>query len=250
VDRWLYQGLAEPPPAATLPAETITLDKWFRQASEPVRAPVPCPESPVVQPIDPSLYPIPGDGAWLQPIAQPVLPREAVQPPGGVYVADPTTFVVETITLDKWFQQASEPVRTVPPRLPGYWAGVLEPTLFTVPPMDTWWRPASEPTRRIPPCSVGDSETISEPTLFEVPGLDMWYRPLSEPVLPWPPRPHGGCTYQGDPDDFVAVVAGPYEVVAADSYSAGARAAGVYRPGAVEADNYQAGAVAGDAEPM
>lgn len=129
MDRWLYQGLAEPPAAAVL-AEVITLDKWFRQATEPVRPPVPCPESFIVEPIDPSLYPIPGDGAWLQPIGQPVLPRRTVQPPGGVYVAAPSTFVVETVTLDKWFQRASEPVRTVPP------------------------------------------------------------------------RPHGGCTHQGDPDDF------------------------------------------------
>jgi hypothetical protein len=163
-------------------------------------------------PIDPSVYPIPGDGAWLQPIGRPVFLREPARPLVGVFVADPTTFFTETITVDKWFQPASEPVWTVASRLPGYWAGVLESTLFIVPTMDTWWQAASEPVRVALPVIPGLAEIVLEPTIYVTVGLDTWFQPLSEPVLPWPPRPHGGCVYQGSPDDFVdaaVVVAGP-----------------------------------------
>src|SRR3990172_6055652 len=37
MDRWLYQDLAEPPPAATLAGEEVTLDKWYIALAEPVR---------------------------------------------------------------------------------------------------------------------------------------------------------------------------------------------------------------------
>jgi len=278
-DRWLYQGLAEPPPAAVLAAETVTVDKWFRQPSEPVCQIGPYPESDLVRPIDLSAIPIPGDGAWIQPQSQPLLPPRAIEPLGGDYVTDPTVFEIETVTLDKWFRQPSEPVLPVPPCLEGYlvrpidlsdipipgdgaWLQpisqpllpreavqplsgeyIADPTVFEIETvtLDKWFQAASEPVWRIPPHWPGHSQTISEPTLFEIPPLNTWFRPLSEPVFPWPPRPYGGCVYQGSPDDFVATATAshPYEVVATGSYMSGA----------VAADDHQAGAVAAEGQP-
>ena len=53
-----------------------------------------------------------------------------------------------------------------------------------------------------PPAATIDPETLAEGLRDEI----QWFQALSEPVLPWPPRPHGGCSYQGDPDDFSEVV--------------------------------------------
>ncbi len=132
--------------------ELVTLDKWFRPASEPVRA------------------------------APPVLPGYSVG------ALEPSLF--EVPTMDTWYRPASEPVRAIPPVLPGRWAGVLEPSLFEIPTIDTWFRqPLPLPPAKTAPLTTGTF--LTEPTEWpvETVTMDKWFRPASEPMRaePWLP---------------------------------------------------------------
>ncbi len=174
-DRWLYQGLAEPPLAALL-AETVTLDKWYRQAEEPTRVPPRAPPTGVVQPISPSLFPIPGDGGWLLPVQPEPIARRVRTPEGG-HVA-PVLPPVAAVTMDAWFRQSDLPVRK---RVLPAWMTVTDAhgglTLTPCPTPRPEVNPASE-------------EQVNAWTELEancsVPGppLGTWYGQGNDPVFP------------------------------------------------------------------
>lgn len=231
--RWQYQSRAEP--VLVPSAETITLDKWYRPASEPVRAavgiatavlatigmvepagafdeiigyqwqqPTSQPVLVAPRPVDEggsffgSLDPIIPSFGWYEPASEPV--RTARFLVGGLSVQniDPIS-TSETITLDKWYQPASEPVRVVPRALDVGWFAWHTDT--PDPPELSWFQPASEPVRLIPRAlDVGWfawNTTTPDPPV--VPDL-AWYQPASEPVWVTSPLvPTGQFTMNLDP---------------------------------------------------
>lgn len=108
-----YQGLAEPVEPPAPPAETISVDKWFTEISQPLRR-----KSQV------HLYP-------------------------SLALPEPASYT-ESITLDKWFTEISQPVR-------GKRNQHLYPSVFhvdvqavSIPSIQHWFQPLSLPVR-VPP---------------------------------------------------------------------------------------------------
>ena len=149
--RFLYQGIADP---LTVPAagETVTLDKWYRPASEPVRKVVAIAAIVGATTFAPPFVP---DSAavtldrWYQPASEPVRTSVPLLLEGGMTVAPPFVPDSAAVTMDRWYQPASEPVRTVP-------AAQQQATTFVpvvevpAPSMDSWYQPASEPVQTVP----------------------------------------------------------------------------------------------------
>lgn len=115
-------------------------------------------------------------------------------------VREPDAGVVETITLDKWWQPTQTPPKGHQPRLPGHWSGVTENTLLAKPPGIGWWSQPEEPIWTVPPREEGMFSVPTEPSLFAgVPDMDSWFRPLDVPTLPRKrPLPTTG-DWQSDP---------------------------------------------------
>lgn len=127
--RWQYQQKVE---VLSTEGENITLDKWFRPPSEPVRV---SPNFNWITAGDFKFEPFtvtPPIDRWAQPIAQPVLDIRRQQQTYPFFFFDPFPIVsVEEITLDKWFVQASEPVRRVPEHRWVYPSFVIDPNILT-----------------------------------------------------------------------------------------------------------------------
>jgi hypothetical protein len=107
----------------------------------------------------------------------------------------------ETITVDKWFLQTSQPVRksNLTYRYPSYFSdpNTITPETITV---DKWFRPIVQPTLR-------KKDTYRYPSYFsdnsglaavpETITVDKWFRPTQEPTRVSTRRPHlrGGLFY-------------------------------------------------------
>lgn len=93
----------------------------------------------------------------------------------------------ETITLDKWYQSASEPKR-----VKGITAALLAGALFFVsvvaPPaeaitLDKWFQPISQPLFEKPRVIFSQVFTIDLVPRTETITLDKWYMPVSQPLF-------------------------------------------------------------------
>ncbi len=163
MSRFQYQGLAEPIQFSS-PAETVTMDKWYRQ--------------------------------------HPTAPRQRTSPlNSGSFLHDPTDFG-ETVLVDKWYQRTSEPVLPRRGAAEGGVWGPLEPSLRLTPNMDTWWQPPPGPMRATPrPASSEQFFTIVAEA--PVPDLPTWWQPASEPVKVVQLWPLGGETKPLEPSLFI-----------------------------------------------
>ncbi len=193
-----YPSTWDDPDALTQP-EATSLDKWYMPLSEPV---LPLPPRQIAGESSPTGFPSfltgPGPFAieWWTPLSEPVLPRSshaAIVASGENHANEilPTPGI-ETITLDKWFQPLSEPVRTTPPlsvgAMPSFEMDADSLTRPEATTLDKWFIPFSEPVRegpaRIAHLYSGPIDDVNIWPSPEVVTLDKWYMPLSLPTLP------------------------------------------------------------------
>ncbi len=91
----------------------------------------------------------------------------------------------EATTLDRWYQQFSQPLLVKEPINVSFGEFSTETDLEeAAPPLDTWYKSLSEPIRIKPrasefPAHTNDTEGLTQP---EVTSLDKWYSALSEPL--------------------------------------------------------------------
>lgn len=148
----LYQSQAYTPftPAA---AETVTVDKWFRPLVEPVRKPSIVYEQGGIFYVGAAPF-SEAESRWLSALSEPTRRKPTVQPDGlsWSYFTPAST---EVVTVDKYYNWLSEPVR-LPRALAAHQQPFLsfvqaEPFAETVS-VDRWLQQLSQPTLR--PVSV------------------------------------------------------------------------------------------------
>jgi hypothetical protein len=129
-------------------AETTTVDRWWRELSEPLR-------------LKPRFH-----EALNQNVTDGITP-------------------IETVTVDKWYSSFSEPVRVKKASLTGTIQYFFWNTEIIIPGLDTWYVPFVEPYFIIDPTTplkeffFIDPEILTQP---EATSLDKWWAALSEPV--------------------------------------------------------------------
>jgi hypothetical protein len=170
-------------PIVSAPAETVTVDKYQRALSEPVRIAA-RPLGTGLTVIDPSALNRP-IRAFL-PVSEPIrrIPQPLHQP---LSVIDPIALKLpEPAQIDKWGQPVGTPPRGRTPLVP-VGLTVVHPLplpTVTVPPLDSWEPHLVVPVPpRKPLLAVGVQ--IIDPTALTLPEPvkpDKWYVPLSEPV--------------------------------------------------------------------
>ena len=176
--RWQYPALVEP-----FPAEPITVEKWFRQLSDPVRRrPIPA-EFQAFAFVN--LYKEePWTKAWrLQP-PDPV--RVRPRPINAPYFFFVYPFTEEPWTK-AWHRQQPDPVRIPPRPLNAPYLSFVYP--FTEEPWTKAWATRSPDPVRIPPRPLNAPYlAFVAPTITETITVDKWFRQTAEP-LRVPPRP-------------------------------------------------------------
>lgn len=173
---------------------TVTMDMWWRPASEPVRSRHKLRTSEIITApliVAVSDQPVPLD-SWFVQASEPV--RAHAPRPHGGYI-DPTFAANQSamaVTLDQWFQPASEPVRQKPKLRTCDKGETYEPSLHVTPSLDSWFVPASEPVRVAQPRR---QDWFVLPSQFQEenpPSLDMWFVRSPDMAPTHKPRPHGG----------------------------------------------------------
>ena len=177
------------------PAETVTLDKYQRPLSEPVRVPPRLGEG--LQQALAFVAPAPdaaSGGRWLQPLAEPVRVK-----PRLVEGLQQSLALVQPVPLPDaqppslWQRPLAEPVR-VPQRLAEaqQQALLVDPAAFTTPGRERWFVPLAEPVRTHT-LGVALQQSLawypSTPAPSEVVTVDKWLRPFAEPVRSQPRLP-------------------------------------------------------------
>lgn len=219
--RFQYQTLVEPLVTTAAP-ETVTLDKWFQELSDPGRRRRSV-EGAVVAPLEPTLFTAPPALSWAPAVSQPVIPKRrlaregffaaplepslTVAPPAlswapsvsetrpkrrlaplGLF-AQPDFSTVqpdETITVDKWAQPVQQPVipRRKAPR-EGLFAEPIEPSLFAAPPALSWLPAAADVRRKAPRRPEAGSVAPDPAALAAAPEsvtLDKWQAEAKQPA--------------------------------------------------------------------
>lgn len=148
-------------------AETVLVDRWQVALSEPVR------RKRVVSSDFVTLLGVPVDIGWLAPFSMPARSKLATLGPSVAFVFAPATG--ETITVDKWLYQFSEPVRSKPGLLVANqqaFAFVKAAPFAETVSIDRWLQGLSDPTRR------------KYPTTLYIPAtwLDAFPRPAAAPI--------------------------------------------------------------------
>lgn len=193
---WQYQERAEPV-LVSAAAETVTVDKWHPMSEVPVR------RRSVIAAVSPALAFVSVSAieavapamAWHVPQPTPVRSIRRAINSGGILV-EIVAAASETVTLDKWFQPASVPVRRPPWRPQFKGINCFDANGIRDPNLDDWEpRLPKNPVVRRPRVLGGGSVVVdfSVPVPPTVPELS-WL-----PVLPQNPvrakhreRPAGG----------------------------------------------------------
>ncbi len=122
---WQYPACAEPlwtaPPA---------MDSWFQPTCQPLLLVEPRQPGLAIGILEPTFWVEPTMDSWFRPASEPVLPPPPRPHGGGFYQADPSVFSVESITLDKWFALACQPLLLARARRPDLFAPVVDPSIF------------------------------------------------------------------------------------------------------------------------
>jgi hypothetical protein len=183
----IYQGIAEPPRVAP---EVLTLDKWFRPFSEPVRIPARLGTGSQQFLVLVKAAPFGEtntEDRWHQPWSEPrrdhVVKRHLIAEAASGGVISPSALTQpEAVTEDRWHQPWSEPVRfrRLPTSEQQTLAYVRVADEVITP--DKWFAPLAEPVRfrRFPTSEQRDLAYVR--LLIETITQDKWYRALSEPV--------------------------------------------------------------------
>ncbi len=134
--------------------ETTTLDRWWRELSEPVRtqpislAALISGEVQVGEPSD--LDPVAEQLAWYRNLDLPTLPKPRVAEFLPFIIDVEALTLPEVTTLDKWWQPASEPVRVKARFLEALQLHVITDITFDIAEiitLDKWYMPLVEPVR-------------------------------------------------------------------------------------------------------
>ena len=178
-----WTQFAVDPKALTQP-ETTTVDRYWHNFSRPVLRPV----RPPVGFIAFGQTDLAFD--WFRPFPDPVRRKPFINE-GGEFLT-PSFSGTEVVTLDKWFQPLSVPVR---PLVRAPWTQqVVDPFILTQPEattVDRYWQNFSTPVRRKPQAAEGQFAFNTT----EIVTLDKWFRPLSEPVRRKPQAAEGRIAY-------------------------------------------------------
>jgi hypothetical protein len=173
----LYPSIAEP--VALSAAETITVDKWYYPFNELARRrgyPTNAQDELSFVASDTAT-----DNRWFVPLSEPTRRKLNPQPVAWSFVkADPFP---ETVSIDRWLQQLSEP-RRFPRYIPNFQQPFYSYTEAAPFPetvsIDRWQQPLSDPVRRRglesrhqPHFAAGFSDVAVD---------GRWYAPLAEPV--------------------------------------------------------------------
>jgi len=135
-------------------AETTTLDRWWRELSEPVRtqpislAALISGEVRVDEPSD--LDPVAEQLAWYRNLDLPTLPKPRVAEFPAFVIDVEALTLAEIITLDKWWTELSEPVRVKARFLEALQLHVITDVTFDIAEiitLDKWYMPLVEPVR-------------------------------------------------------------------------------------------------------
>lgn len=187
--RWQYPSYVEPVLDEAQRPETVLLDKYWQPPSEPLHTaprsaaalyassvlvefgiPIPVPDIGfLIVAVDPARKP-----------PAPIPPLPELVPGAGA--------LPEFITLDRWFQQASEPQRQPPlPWLEAATELVLDETQRPeIISLDKWWREADNPLWPVP--FPQPTFPLLPPFIEEI-ALDKWWRqpsePQRQPPIPW-----------------------------------------------------------------
>lgn len=178
------------------PREVIGLDKWYRQATDPVRVRPRLTLSPSAVLFDIGALAVPETitlDKWYQPVTDPVRPRRPI-----VLGALGTAFIdlsflepPEAVTVDKWFRQTTDPVRVRPRPVLGAPSVVLFDIGSLTPPetisLDKWYQPIVDPTRRRdrPAIWLPATDLVLPGALRpEVIEFSKWYQPIVDPTRP------------------------------------------------------------------
>lgn len=217
---WPYQSLAEP--INVTAATTVALDWNVAQSLPTQRKPVilgqfakPLEPSLIVEPPsqswmrptntppdkarrnpfgifsipwEPSLYIEPASQSWMRPTNIPTLPKR--QASIG-FVADLAAWTPGTLTIDKWWEPASTPLRRARSIQPEQYVKPWEPSLIVEPALESWHRPQNIPPDKARRNPEGIFILPWEPSLYIEPPLDSWLRPQNIPQMRARRNPEG-----------------------------------------------------------
>lgn len=169
--------------------ESVSLDRWLRPLSEPVRV------RPALLTGDQQAFafvkaaPFPettDPGKWYSPLSEPSVKARA-----GLRAGQQQSFIfspAEEVTVAKWLQPFTEPVRFrqgLPTREQQTFAFVKAAPFAESVTVDRWLQPISEPRRFKPALATGEQQAFafvkSEP-FPETTDPGKWYRPFAEPL--------------------------------------------------------------------
>ena len=213
MNRWQYQSKAEP--VSTL-GENITLDKWYRPALDIVRK-----KGVSSALLAGALFFVPVVVAaetvtldkWNTEVSQPQFVRSSAQSESTFFV--PIVSAPEVVTLDKWYQPLATPPSSVKRHTYTYpsfeW---ITNTFVETITMDKWFRETSQPLFAKPRASffnytLTDPDILTQPGVVETVTLDKWYVPIYQPYVPSKNLNHlYKYTYQPDrlPSDVYGIV--------------------------------------------
>jgi hypothetical protein len=187
--QWQYKSLTRPVGTDFGSADNpVTLDQWWRPASQPIRKKVRTDFQDFTA-IEFDSFTIPL--SYWEPKANAPNPRKLRLIPTGIYTYE-ALLAAEAISTDKWWQPASEPVRTVKPRQPGVFA--IDPEILTQGEqitLDKWFQETRQPLFDKPRLHDYTQIAIDFEALLagtEETSLDKWFQPASEPRRGHAPR--------------------------------------------------------------
>lgn len=187
--RILYPQRFEPIRVAAA-AETVTLDKWNRGLSEPVRRvglaiALIVASGAIISPWALTQAEAVTADRWVQPPSQPTLRVKDTGWRQTSFFAPASPFT-ETVSADRWAQPPSQPTlakrRTQPDSV--YYSYYVAPAAETVT-LDKWFSPLREPVRfrlSLPAYEQQALAFVKADPFPESVTYDRWASPLSEPV--------------------------------------------------------------------
>ncbi len=190
----------------TQPEQTL-VSKWVPQTNEPIRTKKTLPTALqkaffIDAKIDFEEAEDITVDKWYRPLLG-IMGKTGLYLSGTVIVPE----LAEATTLDRWYQQFSQPLLVKEPINVSFGEFSTETDLEeAAPPLDTWYKSLSEPLRIKPrasefPTHTNDTEGLTQP---EVTSLDKWYSTLSEPLRVQKPLGIGAYpsfVYEGEPAD-------------------------------------------------
>lgn len=161
---------------------------WMRPTNTPPDKARRGPEGIFTIPREPSLFIEPASQSWMRPTNTPTLPKR--QASIGL-VADLAAWTPGTLTMDKWWEPASTPLRRAKSIFPEQYVKPWEPSLIVEPALESWHRPQNIPPDKKRRNPEGIFILPWEPSLYIEPPLDSWLRLTNIPQMRSRRNPEG-----------------------------------------------------------